>query len=87
MRFFDTREERTPQQFSMQSGPPQSGPQSALAGVAEKGDRLDVLGHGSYINRGSKASPRWVKLSDAAPSSATGDWRPLAGADRTGRQQ
>jgi hypothetical protein len=85
MRLFHEPKERTPQQFSMNQGrAPLDGPQSALAGVAEPGDRLDVLGYGSYVNRGSKASPRWVRLYDvdtgeSAPASSSGNWKPLDG--------
>lgn len=77
MKFF-AQTEKQPQQFTMKT-PPQDGPRSALAGVAEPGDRLDVLGYGSYTNVGSKASPRWVRLSDAPPASSSGDWHPLSG--------
>lgn len=46
-------------------GPPRSGPGGTLAGYAEPGARLEVCGipdGGSFINRGSKAEPRWERL-------------------------
>lgn len=48
-----------PVQWVMQKGPPIDG--VTLAGNAETGDYLDVLGHGSYVNVGTKASPVWIK--------------------------
>lgn len=66
------------QQFSMSSGQlPIDGPRSSLAGVAEKGARLDVLGQGSFTNVGSKESPRWVRLYAKEPTSSAGEWRPV----------
>jgi hypothetical protein len=81
MKLFADKQERQPAQYSMRHGPPIDGPRSALAGIAEPGDRLDVLGWGSYRNEGSKAAPRWVRLNEAPPASSSGDWRKLPGDD------
>ncbi len=55
---------RPPREFSLQTvngGPPLDGEASALAGVAEPGDRLTVGGLGVFVNVGTKESPTWEK--------------------------
>jgi hypothetical protein len=85
MRLFHEPKERTPQQFTMSKGPPQDGAASCLAGIAEPGDRVDVLNFGSYVNVGTKASPRWERLYSKAPASSSGEWRALSQGDTHGR--
>lgn len=41
------------------AAPPRQGAASSLAGVAERGDRLVVLGLGEFVNVGSKEAPDW----------------------------
>lgn len=51
---------REPQQFALRGNkPPLQGAASSLAGVAERGDRLVVLGLGEFVNVGSKEAPDW----------------------------
>ena len=84
MKLFGGDDEREPQQFAMQgrSGPPVDG--VTLAGAAENGDRLCVLGWGSYRNDGSKARPRWVRIGQTNPLDTARSpikWRKLSGDD------
>jgi hypothetical protein len=58
-------------------GAPRSGPGGTLAGVAEKGDRLDTPGYGSYINNGTKDAPQWDRLNTEWPTSGPGAIVPL----------
>ena len=48
-----------PRQFQLRlSKPPKQGKESALAGVAERGDHL-VTRLGTFVNNGTKAEPLW----------------------------
>lgn len=62
------RQANEPRTFWLQQGPPQQGKESGLAGVAEPGEFLMVTGYGTYINKGTKAEPRWEPYTP--PSSA-----------------
>jgi hypothetical protein len=51
--------------FLIRRGPPIDGPSGTLAGVAEYGDTVvsQKVGsqEGSWVNRGSKESPKWER--------------------------
>ena len=46
---------------------PQDGSASALAGVAERGDRVQVFGLGEFVNVGSKEEPIWKPYTPEKP--------------------